>query len=545
MKNILINERKAIIPIFILSFLIFFFTINRCFTLVIDSIEYIGLVCRGDFLFFPHHLFYETSFFLWGDLLKSLGMPDMALNLALLNVILGSCSVVIIYLILKVRFGLSTFKSLASLGFPVFSFGFWIVSTSVNVYAASLLLLLSCFYVYLEDNESRKKWVIIGIFHGLAIVFNQWNIFIFFVITFSVVFSASRQLVLKKYYLYYLISFSAIVGISYFSVMIFYYHIYSINGMYHWVTFYSGLFPWNTFGIRSLKLAITGIGQTIISPFWFFNSPFLFSFIHSVLPNVSLEEEIYFSHKINPLMINFLIVLSTITIAILFYFIIIIFKRFKQVFQIHSKKIIFMINWIIISSIMPYFWSSQNQRYWFIQTTVFFLMIILISLNIKGKLIHRVNIVLLIFLGACLFFVNFTGSFSIGVDKRNDLIYHKVICLDGKAKHGDLIIFKDIWNYGGYSSYYLPGTKYLSLSSLKREENVEKAFILLNNIDNILIKNNIFISEDVFTAKSEYPEKIRTTINDIKERYKHSMRLLSFRYIKFYEINKDAKSNLK
>src|SRR6185295_6718678 len=99
--NFFLKEIKIHIILFLSIFFIYFFTINQCFTIVIDSSTYIANVFKNDPAYHPHHLLYHSIFLYWGHFLESIGFKNMVINIASINVIFSSLSSVIIYLIFK------------------------------------------------------------------------------------------------------------------------------------------------------------------------------------------------------------------------------------------------------------------------------------------------------------------------------------------------------------------------------------------------------------------------------------------------------------
>lgn len=530
------NEMKSIISIFIISLLFYIFTVNLCCSIVLDSMCYIADIAHNDLIFHPHHLIYHAVFYYWSKIILLFGISDLVFAIPTINALFGSFTLVIIYLIFRTRFELSKPLSLLYLLLPAFSFGFWIVSTSVNVYAAPLTFLILCFYLYLDSNDTRRKWFWIGIFHSIAIMFNQWNVFIFLIITASVILSDNRKIILKKYYFYYLIPLAIVSAGSYIIIMTCVYGVNTLNGMYKWITFYSGIYEWSSIGISAVKQAVMGIGQTISAPYWLFQSDVFNSIFHKTMLGTSFEEEIYFCRNISSSQATFYLISLLSVLVLLAYHSFNLLKSIKKTYSTNKKAVIYMIFWMTIPSIMPFFWSGYNQRYWFTQTIVFFMLLALStkSWNLREK---KKNAIITLIIVILLFATNFFGIFLNSRSRENDLIYKKIEPIIKTADKGDVVMYKKIWTYGYYVSTYMYGVQSVNFGFLTDKETLLIAERELENIDNTLKKNDIYILEDVFIESDYYPIEIRRRLDAIKSKYGKNMKKYNYKYVTYYKIN--------
>lgn len=531
------KEWKLIVSIFITSLSLYVFTINRCCSIVLDSICYISDIAKNNLVFHPHHLIYHAVFYYWSKFLQLFGITDLVFAIPTVNALFASISLVIIYLLFRVRFELSKSISLLFLSLPAFSYGFWMVSTSVNVYAASLTFILLCFFLYLDKSESRRKWFLIGVFHSLAIIFNEWNIFTFLVITLGIFLSANRKAIFRKYYFYYFIPMSFITAGTYLSVMIGYYRISTFSGIYKWMTYYSSVFEWSSFGMTTLKQALMGIGQTISAPYWLIKSS-IFEFIfHKSLQHFSIEEELYFCRGIGSFEATIYLILLIIIVIVLFYFIFRIFRDFNKTNSSDKKAVVYLSLWIIISSIMPFFWYGAVSKYWYTQTVAFFMLAALNSKNIhkhKAAQYYWITGILAI----ALFTINFFGVIIPAKNQANDLIYKRVEPITKTATKGDVIIYKNTWSFGFYISTYIPNAKQLNLSFLTDSITLLKVKNELDNLENTLKTNDVYILQDVFKETNDYPQEIQLLLAHTRLKYKPYIQKYQNHFICYYKLSK-------
>ena len=532
------SEFRNLFLIFTLIFIVYLFTINQCLALVIDAANYAGETATNQLVFNPHHLLYHALFLFWNNILVQFGSTNVMFNLGMLNSLLGSLSVVMIYLILKVRFNLSASHSFFFSLLPAFSFGFWIVSVSTNVYTMSVLLLLCIFYFYLDENESKSKWIIIGVLHSTAILFNQWNVFIFLVILLSILLQKNKFREVRKFYLYYLIILIVMVGGVYLFIMVYIEHLYTIPDMMHWVTKYGGEFPWTTSLKRIILEALAGTSQTVIAPYWLFSVPFFSSIVTDFLPKtVSLTEEMYFGRLANPVLSSSLLILTLITGVVLVTVFIRIARDFYKTNKLLNNKLLYPLLWIIISSIMPLFWSGMFPKYWFIQTTVLFIVaFIVIDKNEKPKKsFYRA----LLYLLTCLvFFINFLGVMLPGTNKENDLTYQKTNEILNVYRSGDVVIFRNIWNLRFYFDIYSKNINSFIVTDKYDSLKINKALIYFKQIDRILQKNKLILTQEVVDEANTLYPLYQKYIYSLKSDSTLDMRLVNGKYLNYYIIKK-------
>ncbi|MFH1050076.1 MAG: glycosyltransferase family 39 protein [bacterium] len=538
------NEFKIVIPLFLIFLIIYLLTCNHCLTLVLDSACYISDIARSDYVFSPHHLLYHAAFYHWNSFLNIFGSGDIVANLGSFNSIFGSLSVVVIYLILKTRFNISTLNSLIFAGIPAFSYGFWMVSTSVNVYAVSLFCQLLIFYLYLNKEETWKKWLIIGIVNGIAIVFNQWNIFIFLVITVNVLLDKQRSLLFKRYYWTYLFSSGILSLGAYLFILINNFKLYTLKSMLEWMTYYETVFEWTTSISKAIKEAIIGIGQTFVAPYWLFSFPGFNELIKDNLQsNVSFVEEAYFANSINATGSVILTILTIFLVIVIFIISIISLSNIKHTFARHRKETLYLFTWILLTSIMPFFWSGYNQRYWFIQTTAFYLFVFL-SISVISRMKSKMkNSKIIYIVAAIMFTVNFFGVFKYSGDTKKDLTYCAVNEIMKKSKHGDMVIFKNIWTTSYYLDIYSGNLKWLNLHFFETRDKEKLRVIIrqIKAIEKFQENHDIIFTADIFENINDYPYELKSLLKEIRKKYISRMIYHKTEFINFYILSTETR----
>lgn len=503
------KENLTAIIIFIISFIIYSFTINHSISIVLDAANYTQDIALDRLVWHPHHLVYHIAFYYWNALLEFIGIEDIVTRVASINVLFGSMSVSIVYLILKKRFNLSTINSIVFSALPSFAYGFWIVSVSVNVYAASLFFLLLLFYIYTSDNDTKSKWLMMGLIHSIAIIFNQWNIFIIPVVMLSGIFNTNRRLIYKKYIYYYLFSLALFTGASYFGVIFSTANIGGVDDILKWLTRYSSIFEWSTEPKKIIIEAFTGISRTIISPYWLFGSEwFTEIFSKKYTGNVSIEEEIFFGRNFSGFHINALLTFTAIAAIGVITMIIILIKNYLKIIKQYKANVGYLTLWLIIPSIMPLFWSGYNLRYWFIQTTIFFILSVVSISFLKNKFFKYFIYIIIISIAT----VNFFGIMKPASTKNNDLIYHKTMEILNIAEKGDLIIHNDIWTYDSYIDIYSDDILQAKLIKIDNKGYLDELTEIFNKTGKILNTNKIIVLKGVYEKIDSYPKSIKNKL---------------------------------
>jgi hypothetical protein len=527
-------ELKYLISIFIIFGIIYTLTINQCLTIVIDAAGYAGEIANCEINFFPHHLLYHVAFLYWSDFLKLFGMTNVVQNIGIFNAIFASLSISVIYLILRQRFGIGRPLSIAYLFLPGFSFGFWIVGTSANVYMLPLFCLLTCYYLFLEMGNSRKKWLLIGFFHSIAILFNQWNIFFFPAIFISVLFLKDRKELLKNAFLVYIgVLFVLVVGV-YILIAVLHENVRSVSDLFNWLTYYSQRFPWTTSIKGIIKDASIGIGQTMLAPYWMFGSDIFAPLLTKIIPgHVSLAEEAFFARNVSNLAGIIYLILTMASLTGLGFIFTKVLGNLKAFFKDRDIRALFIIFWVITSSIMPLFWSGYNQRYWFTQTTIFYLIGLLIfSKDYRNSWKKYIPF----FTGVTMFVLTLFSTMIPATDKQNDLTYHKLMSMGNEIRPGDLVIHHGIWNFGHYIKIYRTGTDEFRADNLIDEQKMRDALEFLNAIDKRLEKHNVYMFKEVVSEAGTYPPEISKLLEHILEKYKLETQYHDTKYIDYYVI---------
>ena len=142
-----------------------------------DAVEFSTVVERGEprDLFHPLHLIYNAAgFILHRAGAAALGEDLSALLvLQIVNAVAGAASVVICFAFLR-RHTRDLAASLIGALLVAFSYGYWYFSTEAETYVITILLLTVSLWqaVELRDKPTARRAVLLGVFHGLAILFH-------------------------------------------------------------------------------------------------------------------------------------------------------------------------------------------------------------------------------------------------------------------------------------------------------------------------------------------------------------------------------------
>lgn len=529
------NEKWALLAVFVSFFAVYSFTVNQCLTIVIDSAGYISEVANREFVFFPHHLLYHVSFYIWSDFLKLFGMSNVVYNTGLFNAFFGSLAMTVFYMILRNRFSIGRLWAAGYLLLPGFSFGFWIVAVSTNVYMVPVFSLLCCYYLFSQPGESYGKWILIAFFHSLAVVYNQWNVFIFPVIILAAWFSSNRRELFRKYIPLYVLILGILVGGIYLLVLILHEKIYSPNEMYAWFTYYSRHFPWTTNVKRIIIDASIGIGQTFIAPYWMFGSGLFAPLLKKFIPgHVSLVEETFFARNFSNTETILFLLLTILVLAGITYIAFKVIRNIPWILRKNNPSSLYLFFWIIFTSAMPLFWSGYNQRYWFTQTTVFFLLAFYV-ISVKAssgwkRFIPAVT-------GGLVFLLILFSTMIPGRDKNNDLIYHKLNTIRSDLRRGDLILHCGIWNFTNYIKIYATNTDEARLDELSDSVKTAKAARMLSNLSERLKHGNIYLFKEIIDDREKFDPFVRSGIDSLTRNNASSLELHKTRFLDYYIIH--------
>lgn len=488
--------RKQVILVFTFFAFAYLATINQCQTLVLDSANYLENAITGPISFHPHHLLYHIMLKFWSKLLTGLGTENVFYATTSINALWGAGALSIIYAIFRKRFSIDIRSSLLFLMPAGFSFGFWIVSTSVNVYTVPAFFTLLMMYIYLDPTESKKKWILLGTFHTCAIVFNQWNVFIFLAVTAAVIASKERKSLLMKYYPLYAMFSGLGTILVYLFVMVVFLDIYTYSSMLQWIAYYASIFEVTTSPIQIVKEWIIGMGQTVTAPYWLLSNQGINSFICSILrSDMSFVEETYVYRNLPVGALYFYAFLLAGVGVLLLSNIISFIRNAKQFFSIATKPFLYICFWIISVSVMPLFWSGYNQRYWFMQTTLIYILLGINS-NLQHRNGNRRPRRMLIALGFTLFILNLFSVFVYSTDLNNDLTYHQTKAVATRAHSGDVAIGNEAWNMFAYYRIFFNDIKFIPLAEPENTQN--SAWEIWNNLESVLATNRIIIYKKSF-----------------------------------------------
>lgn len=492
------NLKKQMLLVFSFFAFVYLATINQCQTIVLDSANYLENAISGPASFHPHHLLYHVMLKYWAKMLMGMGVENIFYATTSINALWGAGALSVIYAIYRKRFEFNQLSSILFLMPIAFSFGFWIVSTSVNVYTVPAFFSLLMLYLYLDCNESKKKWIMIGLAHMCAIVFNQWNVFIFLAVTASVIVSKDRKTLLRKYYPSYAIVSGLGTILVYLFVMIVFLDIYSYSSMLQWISYYASIFATTTSPLQIVKEWIIGMGQTITAPYWLFSDEKISSFILSIMrSDMSFKEEIYIYRNLPSGIFYLYASLFAIVVVLIVTNLISLLRGIKGFVAKEKHSLIFILFWIVSVSIMPLFWSGYNQRYWFMQTSL--IMIILgLNSNFQSKLGNHRPRRMLIALGATLLLLNLFSVFLHSTNLENDFTYQQAKTVAMSAQPEDIAIGSETWNMFAYYHLFFNHVRFIPLGD--PEHSLNSAVDQWKNLELLPGTHRIFIYKKSFDA---------------------------------------------
>jgi len=412
-----------------------------------DALAYTMAVESGDLrqLFHPHHLMYNFAGYLFYLLWRSIGWQGRALlPLQLLNAIVGALGILMFFAIAKriTRHDTIALISAALLGV---SYGYWYYSLEVEVYIIASFFLLLCFWLTYNrfQMSSPKSCMLIGLLHGLAILFHQTNVlFIFVVLTALVLPTKSKRLC--KAIASYLLSLALSAGLPYLLTGLVINH-YSWGSFAHWIIGYAGQRSpsWGHFGPLSPIKAAIGLGRAIVFNGWL---------LRSLRYGVSMDLGALAS-KMMPTLIIALLTIAPILL------------RFKRISREHPRLTKLCLVWLISYGLFFTWWQPLNPEFW-IASLIPIWMLFSLSLAwtpsgmAESSTVSRCSLFVAVILVLVLFLANLT-DIRWHRDPHNDFLAQMATDIRNRTEQGDLIIFPSTSSI--YIKYYGRRQNILSL----------------------------------------------------------------------------------
>jgi len=173
----------------------------------------------------------------------------------------------------------------------------------------------------------------------------------------------------------------------------------------------------------------------------------------SLLHSHSLQDEFFLAKDLPQGFSRVLFALAVTLIALIISLVIKFFSRIGWLIRNQYFLVVPLVLYFLIYSIYFLFWMPEILEFWLGQCIVFWLLMI----GTYEKVNNRFNL-LLIFILALLFFINFTGSIRPMQNVNNDIGYVRIQKVRQMAKPTDLVIVQNPWLLKEFLQYYTPAS---------------------------------------------------------------------------------------
>jgi hypothetical protein len=436
--------------VFLVAFALFLQTLVANFSGPHDAINYLNGIVNGRDLFHQHHLLYHASahvWYLWWSKIFS-GVESFYL-VESFTAFFGALNVWILYRIFRDRFQVPLLHNIVFLLVIVFTYGMWLYSTNVEVYAPPIFFLLCTLY-FLSNNNIRKDIVWIALFHSLAILYHQVHIIFAIVVLWKLV----QQKSLKTFFVYAGIG-TILVGTVYLSIGYFVEGNHTTEDMWKWLSGYTNSdFYWQTPGLEMLVKVFTGFTHAYIGGHFVFQLQPVQDLLKDYTGH-SLADEMYLVRNMPS---SIAVILSALCIFFAFLFVYLnvqLVKNFKKI-NIARREVIYpFLIATVCYSIFFCFWMPEILEFWIFQTITIWI-ILLGSAHLYGFFKKKIHTYLVYALVITLFSINWWGSMKYMRDLNNDLYYVQVKQLDRHLTENTLAVFQDGWILKDFIDYFTP-----------------------------------------------------------------------------------------
>jgi len=487
-----------------------------------DSLFYLMTISHGSLSeqFHPNHLLYNFVNYLFFHVWRYLGFEGNAeVPAKVLNVAASLSSLVVLYLIaalLRIPVFLRHLVVLAT----AFSFGFWWYTVECETYVFPVLFVLLCFHrllVIQEDFLRPANHVLLGVFHGLAMLFHQQHVLLGVVlwVAYFMMIRAGRPRIpwtasVSRALLYAGTSFF-LVASSYLFVAVF------INGISNpaeiadWIL---GRRKWSPihygyWSIAGLFKAAIGFSRTLIGGHFLFSFPAVSEMLGKMIPGFMLREEVFLVRDFGAFRKTALCGLSFAFFALGIFVLLRSLRlgvvRLLRSREVWSRGLKFMLPvfsaYLTAYTLFNIWFDPQNTEFWIALVPVFFLVL--------GLLLSPVTHDRGVGFGmgaavTCLFLVNFFGSVLPQTDRKNDYWYAFNSWLIRNCAAEDLLVSGSGWNSDAYVMYY-SGARVFSI--FLPGGDLEEQF--QETVDSFR-PGRILLSSTVYDPPEEYLKRLRS-----------------------------------
>jgi hypothetical protein len=494
------KDRLFYLFIFSGFLLIYLLSISQNIAISHDSIFYVLGVKQGLWEFHPHHLLYHIfNQAVYSFVRLFFENADVSFVMSAVNSVFGALTISVIVKIINKIYGYDKFTSLAYAGIIAFSYGVWFYSACVEVYIIPLYFIVLSYYSFLMNKNINA-----GIYAGIATLFHQMYIFMLPVLLISWFAKKVKFREMLNSSLYY----SAIVGIPYILVLIFYYNVSGISDSLNVLTKYAHELPqhWSSFGLTIVINDIIGLGRSVLSIHYLFGFENIQALLFEKFPHNSFMEEIYLVRNM-PDALKY--ILAAFSIILVFAFFRLFVKAIAGIIKDKENlqiKVWFMA-YVIIFGLFFSFWSSNNPEFWISIYTVSMLSIFrFLKPNKTEKLFAGIMFVLMLLF-------NLLSTIQYAKDPMNDFYLNRIHTIEDEISEKDIFIYDANYMVGDYFRYL----DYNNTLAVSKHNSVEHIFSAVDTMKTESSK--IFLIESAFSPDFKISEKYKNFRDTISQKY--------------------------
>lgn len=478
--------------------LLYFATSSLNLTVAHDSVHYLANIISGSPNLHPHHLLYEPLSFLWVKV-SSLATSEYSVQVSSLNSFFGAGLVLVVFKILRQRLCVSGANSLLGAALLGVSFGVWFYSVTVEVYIIPAFLLASAAYVLLLEKITIRDMVVVGVLHGLAMLFHQVHFLFGFVALARLFFAGGGFKVRAGLLSSYAVVASSIVLLGYF-LAVAYLEIDSKEAFYRWFFGYAnnGQYWHDPFLISTYVKAVIGFARAFVGGQFLFAIPAFQDLLGQNFSGQNLVDEFFLVRNLGVweacllffvfVTIPFVIVLSGVFCLMQ--------ARQARGTDIAGANVLYpLIVWFGVYALFFLFWEPHNPEFWITQVVCFVLIYCwFLERRITINKARYVLMVLVSLVGV----VNFFGTILPCKDRENDFY---TVVVDGFVNKYDpsetVAVIGDWW----------PLEYFLKLRGINRVVSSVREFdegvTMHDAIDQLLIDDDNIIEIVFFAGLSD------------------------------------------
>lgn len=434
--------------VFVVAFIFFLQTLVENFSGPHDAINYLNGIVKGKDLFHQHHLLFHASSHVWFKFWSQIFVNiEPYFIVESFTAFFGALNCWIVYRIFKDKFQVPLLLNIGFLLVIVFTYGFWLYSINVEVYAPPIFFLLCTIYL-LGSKQFTKNIVGISIFHSLAILFHQVHVLFIVVVLWKLVSKkAYREIII------YAIIGILLVGSVYLSIGYFVEQKQTLDDLWKWLSGYTNSsFYWQKPGLEMLVKVFTGFTHAYIGGHFIFQLDWIKELLKGYRGH-SLADEMYLVRELSST-VSLILTFCSILFAVAFaYFNIRFFKSIPTIKTNRHPIIGPLLITTIVYSIFFCFWMPEILEFWIFQTICIWI-ILFGTAYVNGLFKKNYNIYFVFITAALLFAINWWGSLKYMQQLDNDLYYVRTQKLMNHLDEKTIAIFQDGWLQKDFIEYF-------------------------------------------------------------------------------------------